>query len=176
MRRHLVNRDGGEDLINRLAAAYVNKAKALFVIGDISGSDVISDLAIPLYETLLKQEWRKTVAKDLATACLNKALAIICIKKYQEGLDLFDRVIEIGAKLVGQEGQRSVMGQIATAQAYRATVLLNLGQIENGLRAAREAIGSLEAEIAATARVDLQETLNWLTEALDKFLGSNPQL
>ena len=69
-------RRGQLEWLNSLAAAYMNKASAVSVLGDKITAVALYDRAIEIRERLVNRIGRSEVADDLATAYMNKAVAV----------------------------------------------------------------------------------------------------
>jgi serine/threonine protein kinase/uncharacterized tellurite resistance protein B-like protein len=161
----LVDQEGRWDLANDLARAYENKAIALAALGERRPALALYDQAIALYERLVHQEGRW----DLARAYQNKANALMQLGEGREALALYNQAIALRERLVS-EGRENLGGDLAWAKALRAFALLRLGELERARPEAREAMATLQAEVARTQRADLKGVVDWATKALREVL------
>jgi len=163
-----VEREGRGELANDLAAAYMEKANALYSLGEARAALALYDRAIAIRERLVEREGRGELANDLAMAYMNKASALYSLGEGRAALGLYDRAIAIRERLVEREGRRELLGSLAKVKGLRAIVLINLGKRAQGVNELREAVKMLQAEVAR-GRADLQGLLRELSNNLQRF-------
>ena len=100
---------------------------------------------------------------------MNKANALMMLGNHAEAIEVYDQTIAIRRRLVDQ-GQREVVGDLAKAQLHRAVALGKCGRHAEAIRAAREAIPVLEAEVRRNDRSDLRALLESARKAFQAVL------
>ena len=83
---------------------------------------------------------------------------------------VYDESVALFRTLVERDGRTELAGELARVRLYVAKTRLQLGDKTTGRKEARDAMPILRREVERTGRADLQQVLNWATEALKDVL------
>ncbi len=127
IRRRLIQQNGRNDLIDRLATALVNKGLALGRLGRSAEAVKAYDEAISDLRYLVEHEDRRELADSLATALMNKAIALEDLGGLEEACGCHAQGIKLLERQVSA-GMAHLVSHLVHGLRNRFHLLLRVGQ------------------------------------------------
>jgi tetratricopeptide (TPR) repeat protein len=147
----------GEDkyIAAELAVAFMNKANALALMGDLAGAVNQYDQSIVMWRSAERQEGQREIMIGVAKALMNKANALTMMGDLAGAVDHYSKSIEIWLSLMGQERKWELESNLANAQMGKANALQFKGCLADAMELYGLSIAIYRRLVAQEGRSEL---------------------